>query len=125
MVIGDVRDLFSEEEDQVEALRARVRAAMAEIDGWTYEAGDGSAHVTVSADGRVLAIELPRGLTDCSLGFGGATEAAWSETSNALAETCRAIVAAVNSARRSAAEAAIDVLRKEFPEAFEHHPASL
>lgn len=114
MELEDLRDLLARTDDQIAALRARVRGVIweAEEESHTARSHDGLAVAVVSGNGQeVLDLSLPQGLGD----FG---RPAWALADD-LDAACRAIVEAVNSARHSAAVAGIDKLQQEFPDAFD------
>ncbi|MFG1792302.1 YbaB/EbfC family nucleoid-associated protein [Nocardia sp. NPDC049149] len=119
MARENLRGRCAEAVSHLKALRNRLRAVTAEIDAWTYEAGDGNAFVTVSADGRLLGLDLPRGLLRTgTLDANGSIVLDSADTDAALQHTCLTLVDAINSARCSAQCAAGEALRREFPEAF-------
>ncbi|WP_069164361.1 YbaB/EbfC family nucleoid-associated protein [Nocardia altamirensis] len=119
MARENLRGLCAEAVSLLKALRNRLRAVTAEIDAWTYEAGDGNAFVTVAADGRLLELDLPRGLLlTGTLDADGSTVLGWADSDAALQHACLTLVDAINSARCNAQCAAAEALRREFPEAF-------
>ncbi|WP_153411278.1 hypothetical protein [Nocardia macrotermitis] len=113
MEIEEWRRVVIETDNQIEALRARIaRTVSVDAESFTARSSDGEAIATISADGqRVLNVTL-------SNGFGSLDRPAWA-LSGDLDRVCRAIVEAINGARRNASLAVVENLRQEFPEAFD------
>ncbi|WP_225729022.1 MULTISPECIES: YbaB/EbfC family nucleoid-associated protein [unclassified Nocardia] len=121
MEIEDVERLATEIEKQLEAARSREHAALSDIESRTFKgwSGDGRVTAIVSRDGRILSIDLPRGLGQRPPARTQVTQCALEDSSESLGATCRAMVEAINGARRNAADAALAALRPEFPQLFD------
>ncbi|QIS09184.1 YbaB/EbfC family nucleoid-associated protein [Nocardia arthritidis] len=122
MEIDDVARIFAETQEQIAALQTRISETLSGFEQQTFEgrSADGRAIVVVAPDGMVRRIELPGGLGNDSVPAGQRfNELTWGSSGSDLALTCRSMVEAINTARKSAVQTGIAVLREEFPQAFD------
>ncbi|MFC9896827.1 YbaB/EbfC family nucleoid-associated protein [Nocardia sp. NPDC127579] len=109
----ELRDILARHDEQMAAIRTRIRGVQLEISSMSFrsKSADGRAIATVSDSGTLTELSVP-------LGLGNKSQPSWVFIQQ-LAEVGAAITEAVNKARSNAVTATMEGYRREFPAAFE------